>query len=84
MGYLVAVHGEPKYSVSKRLNGVAFEHGGEKWPTSIRRKDNAQVFYVPLSYLEPYGIPDDSLEPKTLHILNWIVTGCDDLIHTNL
>ena len=84
MGYLVAVHGEPKYSVSKRLNAVAFEHGGEKWPTSIRRKDNAQVFYVPLSYLEPYGIPDDSLEPKTLHILNWIVTGCDDLIHTNL
>lgn len=85
MGYLVAIKTAPEYSISKRLNAIAYEHGGNNWPQSIRRNtDNAQVFYVPLSYLQPYGIPDDSLEPKTLHILNWVVTGCDMLIHTNL
>jgi len=85
MGYLVAAQRAPEYSISKRLNAIAYEHAANNWPESIRRvKDNKEVFYVPLSYLEPYAIPDDSLEPKTLHILNWVVTGCDDLIHTNL
>jgi len=85
MGYLVPATRPPEYSISKRLNAIAYEHGGNNWPQSIRRiKDDAQVFYVPLSYLEPYAIPDDSLEPKTLHILNWVVTGCDELIHANL
>ena len=85
MGYLVPATRPPEYSISKRLNAIAYEHGGNNWPQSIRRiKDDAQVFYVALSYLEPYAIPDDSLEPKTLHILNWVVTGCDELIHANL
>ena len=85
MGYLVTANREPEYSISKRLNAIAYEHAGNNWPKSIRRvKDNKEVFYVPLSYLDPYAIPDDSLEPKTLHLLNWMVTGCDELIHANL
>ena len=85
MGYLVAANKKPEYSISKRLNAIAYEHAENDWPESLRRtEDDAEVFYVPLSYFQPYGIPDGSLEPKTLHILNWVATGCDELIHTNL
>jgi hypothetical protein len=85
MGYLVSSNKKPEYSISKRLNAIAYEHADNDWPKSIQREENeAQVFYVPLSYFQPYAVPDGTLEQKTLHILNWVATGCDELIHTNL
>ena len=46
--------------------------------------NDKEIFYIPLSYFEPYGIPDGTFTPKTLHILNWCATGCDTAIYTNL
>lgn len=79
MGYLTVPNKPPEYSISKRLNAQAYELNKNEWPTSFQN-----MVYIPLSYLEPYGIPDGTLEPCTLHILNWCATGCDDLIVANL
>ena len=79
MGYLTTPLHTPEYSISKRLNAQAYELNNNEWPTTV---DN--MVYIPLSYLEPYGIPDGTLEPRTLHILNWCATGCDNVIVANL
>jgi hypothetical protein len=83
IGYIVESKETPKYSISKRLNAITYEIHKD-WPKSISNEDGKQIFYIPLSYFEPYGIPDGRFTPKTLHILNWCATGCDTAIYTNL
>ena len=83
IGYIVTSKEEPTYSISKRLNAITYELQG-KWPKSITNQDDKEIFYIPLSYFDPYGIPEGTFTPKTLHILNWCATGCDTSIHTNL
>jgi len=83
IGYIVSAKEPPKYSISKRLNAITYELQN-KWPESIKNNQGQQIFYIPLSYFEPYGIPDGTFTPKTLHILNWCATGCDTAIYTNL
>lgn len=83
VGYIVEAKEEPTYSISKRLNAITYELQGQ-WPKSITNEEDKQIFYIPLSYFDPYGIPDGSFTPKTLHILNWCSTGCDGCIYTNL
>ena len=83
IGYIVESKEPPTYSISKRLNAITYELQG-KWPKSITNQDDNEIFYIPLSYFEPYGIPDGTFTPKTLHILNWCATGCDTALYTNL
>lgn len=83
IGYLVSPTTKPEYSISKKLNATAWEYSGEKWPETFQVGESP-FYYIPLSYFEPYGIPVSELDPKTIHILNWTVTGCDDLIRANL
>ena len=54
------------------------EYSGERG----RNFSSRRIFFLlySSSYFEPYGIPVSELDPKTIHVLNWTVTGCDDLI----
>lgn len=83
IGYIVEAKEPPTYSISKRLNAITYELQG-KWPTSITNENSKEIFYIPLSYFEPYGIPEGKFTPKTLHILNWCATGCDTALYANL
>ncbi len=83
IGYLVSPMMKPEYSISKKLNATAWEYHNQTWPPSFT-EGVQDFYYIPLSYFEPYGIPTSELDPQTIHVLNWTVTGCDDLIRANL
>jgi len=83
IGYVVSPKFKPEYSISKKLNATAWENSGKQWPTTFEM-DNTDYYYIPLSYFEPYAIPVSDLDPLTTHVLNWTITGCDDLIRANL
>ena len=78
IGYVVEPQKEPTYNFSHRCNAVVHDHFNS-YPLG---HDNR--YYVPLRFLEPYAIPTGILAPQTLNVLNWCITGCDQLIHRSL
>ncbi len=78
LGYVVNPNKKPTYNFSHRCNAVVHDHFNS-YPEG---HDNR--YYVPLRFLEPYAIPTGTLAPKTLHIINWSISGCDTLINRSL
>jgi len=85
LGYLAKLpKGEtPEYTFTHRNNAVNHDFFGS-YPTSPMNDDDQLIYYIPLEYFEPYAVPTGTLAPKTHGVINWCITGCDDLIKRSL
>lgn len=85
LGYLATLPADtvPEYNFTHRLNAVTHSTF-DCYPNTATNAVGDQLYYIPLSFFEPYAVPTGVMAPQSHSILNWCITGCDSLIYASL